>query len=890
MIYAEKRLVEVLKDQGLISQIQIEKAVRVQRNAHLSVPQMFVDLGYINDEDLARATAIAWNLEYITMDDPRIPTAEAAEKLAPRDLITRYFVLPLCEGASGLHIVMSNPDDLELLDLLSFRLNKRIIPVVASRRAIKSLIEGNASNYEVPRPQFSRLSSKNPNDRIALFAVNIASRITGLCQHTFIEHIYCNLESSPIEAWYTFPLPDAAAVIGFEVITNGRVLTGVVEELETAIQTYQKKIAQGHGAYMLERHRSDVFSAYVGNLLPRQLATLRLTYVSPLKVDERRLRVTYPTTLTPRYHSAKGMDPLEAMITADALNAPHQRDVPYQFSLMVDFDMGVPIDAVKCPCYPISTTSDALKPQVTLTHHVEKMDREIVLDIQLSSHHAASARVETGPTGEHFIAATFVPELSVDDMTAPAPADITFLLDCSGSMGGSPIVQAKKALELCLRTLNPGDHFNICRFGSSFDFFSPASLRYDETTLARALKYVHLIDADMGGTELYPPLEKLLQSPAIPGLDRQIVLLTDGAVSNEPGIIALARHWRGRARIFTFGIGQAVSQNLINGIAQASWGAPEFISEGESIQDKVLRQFGRMASPAIMDVKIHWPACDVDLAAPVPALFDGGAVTVYGRFQGSPPREAQLTGKIHGRLNQWTIPVHQRPANGHSTIAPMWALSRMENLEDKPQEQIALSKKYGVLCSLTTFLAIEHRSQRDRTLGMPELRRIPLMFPHGTNDARGWNTYTSQQVTERIRTVSVDASIDVSCDIEASLNDSDKERAPHASYASQAAEPDLLLTQLLTGQSAGGWLAKHPGIETKSLNSTPWDHAPLLAQARPLSKGNDQALWTAITLVALAKCFADQKPLWQRAFKKALRCLTTHQFQELADWVAQATR
>ena len=42
--------------------------------------------------------------------------------------------------------------------------------------------------------------------------------------------------------------------------------------------------------------------------------------------------------------------------------------------------------------------------------------------------------------------------------------DIIFVLDCSGSMEGSSIAQAKKSLEILIRALSPGQIFNIYRF------------------------------------------------------------------------------------------------------------------------------------------------------------------------------------------------------------------------------------------------------------------------------------------------------------------------------------------------------------------------------------------------------------------------------------------
>src|SRR5262245_61192140 len=169
--------------------------------------------------------------------------------------------------------------------------------------------------------------------------------------------MFVNLEPRAIEAVYTFPLPEGAAVCGFEVITGDHVLTGAVEENEKAIEQYDKAIDHGHGAFIVEADRPDVFTARVGNLKPRQSATIRLTYVAPLEHVDKQIRVNFPTTVAPRFASNTGMDPLEGMIDADALNPPKAWQVPYGLSMEVDVDLGKKVNTITSPTHEIRVTS-----------------------------------------------------------------------------------------------------------------------------------------------------------------------------------------------------------------------------------------------------------------------------------------------------------------------------------------------------------------------------------------------------------------------------------------------------------------------------------------------------------------------------------------------------
>jgi hypothetical protein len=121
-----------------------------------------------------------------------------------------------------------------------------------------------------------------------------------------------------------------------------------------------------------------------------------------------------------------------------------------------------------------------------------------------------------------------------------------YLVDCSGSMTEeNGIGLAKEAMLLFVRSLPLGAHFNIIRFGSSYDIlFKSEGLTaiYGERTAKTAENLTRSMEANFGGTELLEPLQYLKEHPPVQGRSRQIFLLTDGEISNTNQVIYSTRY------------------------------------------------------------------------------------------------------------------------------------------------------------------------------------------------------------------------------------------------------------------------------------------------------------------------------------------------------------
>jgi hypothetical protein len=212
----------------------------------------------------------------------------------------------------------------------------------------------------------------------------------------------------------------------------------------------------------------------------------------------------------------------------------------------------------------------------------------------------------------------------------PCPVEMIFVVDCSGSMGGTPINHARDAMGLALRSLPARSRFNILFFGSEMRAFraaaaapappagssrkpaAPASsslpmVDLTDESLREAQAALQEMDADLGGTEILAPLELALSAPASAGMRRAVLLLTDGEVANTREVIAFVaqRSAATAVPVYTLGIGSSVSTALVSGVAEASGATAAYVSEGTRFEPTVVGQM-RAATGEGITATVDW--------------------------------------------------------------------------------------------------------------------------------------------------------------------------------------------------------------------------------------------------------------------------------------------
>ena len=301
-------------------------------------------------------------------------------------------------------------------------------------------------------------------NRVPLKGVSIEVKAAGAAALVTVSQRYKNTEKMPVETVYSFPLEESCAVNGFEVDIGGKRVVGKVEEREKAFEKYDDAMAKGHGAFLVDQDRPNIFTASVGNLLPDQEAIVRLSYSTELEQHDDTIRLLIPTTISPRYipkDEMRKMDPAEL----DHISPPTiAGNVPYGLKLKIELFASTEIKSVSCASHPASVEIDGAKTCVELAGDDVQLDQDFVLNIKLAKPHEAFATVARDGDGARAVMLNLFPDLKSFKRGA---CEFIFIVDRSGSMEGESIARARSALLLALRSLEEGDRFNVIGFGST---------------------------------------------------------------------------------------------------------------------------------------------------------------------------------------------------------------------------------------------------------------------------------------------------------------------------------------------------------------------------------------------------------------------------------------
>lgn len=569
-------------------------------------------------------------------------------------------------------------------------------------------------------------------EAVILEEVAVEATIDDLLVEVTVQQRYRNPEKTNIEAVYTFPLPPDAVLLDFAAEIGAHRLVAAVVEKKKAVERYEDAVTDGDTAILLEQLEPGLYSASVGNLMPGETATVRFRYGLLLRWNGDRVRFAIPTTIAPRYGDplASGLEPQQ--VPAYAL------DLERAFRLTVTVRGLLRNARFVSPSHDLRVREETDVAVIALAGPAA-MDRDFVFEAHVPNVEPAAAVV--APDREGWVAmASFRPAIPAVD--TPAPRAVTIVVDCSGSMRGESIAQAKAALERILDGLRAGDAFDIVAFGNTHKALFGRLTPLSETIRAQARRFVRRLEADMGGTEIVDALEAAYALPGPVEVARDLFLITDGEVWDNGSIVAGAK--RSGQRIFTVGVGNAAVEGFLRRLAEVTGGAGEMVVPREDMAARIARHFERIYLPRVERADIHWPCVARDTApARITTVFHGDTLHAFAWFADKPEGVVRLEITLAGgrTLRQESVlralegqAVDQQTANPSAlpALARIAAARRLDMCKRR-EEAVELALRYGLLSEWTGYVLVHVRAETNKATDLPTIIKVPHVL------AAGWH-------------------------------------------------------------------------------------------------------------------------------------------------------
>jgi type IV pilus assembly protein PilB len=155
MARKRQKLGEMLQELKLVSKMDADRAAEFALNNQKRIGEALVELELVSEEDMTKTLAAQHGMEYVEVT--RSSVAADALALVPEKLIKQLLIIPMSNENGRLKVVITDPLDLDTLDMLRFRLGVRdLIPVLAPKSRVKAFIEKQFSGAERSLDELSR--------------------------------------------------------------------------------------------------------------------------------------------------------------------------------------------------------------------------------------------------------------------------------------------------------------------------------------------------------------------------------------------------------------------------------------------------------------------------------------------------------------------------------------------------------------------------------------------------------------------------------------------------------------------------------------------------------------------------------------------------------------
>ncbi len=139
-----KRLGEILIEACVITQMQLERALQLQKEDSRLIGQILVDMDWVSEQEVCRAISELLHVKYVNVDGALV--SQEVVQLAPESLAAKRNILPLFIQDKTLYLAMENPLDVDVIQRIEFHTGMQVRPLIAPPSQLRETVR---KHYDV---------------------------------------------------------------------------------------------------------------------------------------------------------------------------------------------------------------------------------------------------------------------------------------------------------------------------------------------------------------------------------------------------------------------------------------------------------------------------------------------------------------------------------------------------------------------------------------------------------------------------------------------------------------------------------------------------------------------------------------------------------------------
>ncbi len=152
---SSQKLGQILLKEGIITQHQLDEAIRINEKSNIQLGRILVKLGHVENKTIVECLSRKYNFPVINIEEHNIP--EKVIKQVPYELARKHFAIPIDYKDNTLIIAMSDPNDSTAIEDIQFKTN---LSIKATLSTENSIIDAFRKYYNIDDKEYKHFMSK----------------------------------------------------------------------------------------------------------------------------------------------------------------------------------------------------------------------------------------------------------------------------------------------------------------------------------------------------------------------------------------------------------------------------------------------------------------------------------------------------------------------------------------------------------------------------------------------------------------------------------------------------------------------------------------------------------------------------------------------------------